>query len=498
MCTRRLAAGPSAGRERSSASQTRVKEAAKSSTAIALAEPRPALASYTPAAPFFTALLAAKRLRMEPVDTLITARWIIPVAPANCVLEDAALVIHQGRIKAVLPAPEAVLQYAPGETIARPHHVVLPGFVNAHTHSAMTLLRGAAESQHLEQWLKQEIWPLERRWIDADYVRDGAALAIAEMLGSGVTCFGDRHLFPEVVAQAAAELHIRASVGLPISNAPTVWAGNVDEYFDKGLRLHDEYRGDPLISTALAPYSFWALSDESLLRLRRNADELDTPVAMRINENAAEAVVNGERTIERLDRLGLLSPLLTAVHAVHVSDEEIMQLSRAGASVVHCPQANLKLGVGVSRAAALLEAGVNVAIGTDGAASNNDLNMLDEVRTAALLARGLHHEAPAVSAQQWLQAATLNGARALGLQDCTGSLTPGKWADVCCIDLRRPQTYPVHDVAAQLVFAASRDQISDVWVGGRQVVGGGSLLHVDVDALLDRAARWCERMKRSS
>lgn len=434
---------------------------------------------------------------MEHVDTLITARWVIPVEPNGCVLEDHAIALRQGRIVALEPAKQAIARFSAAQRLDRPTHVLLPGLVNAHTHAAMTLLRGAAESASFEVWLKQQIWPLEQRWVDAEYVRDGTELAIADMLTSGTTCFADMHLFCEVVAQTASAARIRACVGLPVIDSPSVWAGSADEYLEKGLRLHDEYRDDPLITTALAPYAPWAVSDETLLRVRRAADELDLPMTMHVNETRAEAVVNGERTVARLERLGLLSPLLSAVHMVHVDGSDLDRAARGGISVAHCPQSNLKLGNGVCPVTALRARGINIALGTDGAASNNDLNLLDEMRSAALLASGLQSIDPwalspddAFSAHDWLQIATLNGARALGIGDAIGSLVPGKWADLCCVDLARPHTQPVYDPAAQLVYAVSRDQVTDVWVAGRALVSQGRLTHMDIDDLLLRAHRW--------
>jgi 5-methylthioadenosine/S-adenosylhomocysteine deaminase len=434
---------------------------------------------------------------MEHIDTLIAARWVVPIEPASRVLDHCAVAVHHGRILAVLPTNEALQRYTAGEILDRPTHVLLPGFVNAHTHAAMALLRGAAESSSLEHWLRREIWPLERRWIDAEYVRDGTELAIADMLTSGTTCFGDMHLFPEVAAQTASAARMRACIGLPVTDAATVWAGSAGEYLDKGLALHDEYRDDPLITTALAPYAPSALSDEALMRIRRNADELDIPMTMHVNETQGESEVSGERTIARLERLGMLSPLLAAAHMVHLGPDDIERIVRGGVSVVHCPQSNLKLGAGVCDAAGLAARGVNIALGTDGAASNNDLNMLDEMRTAALLARGVYPRGTPDTAHGWLQAATLNGARALGLSEVIGSLTAGKWADLCCIDLRRPHTQPVYDAAAQIVFAASRDQVSDVWVAGRALVRDGELTHLDLDDVLRRAAGWRDRISGS-
>lgn len=432
---------------------------------------------------------------MENIDTLIKPRWLIPIEPADCVLEHHAVAVAGGRIVAIGPAAELSARYRPELTVERPQHVLLPGFVNAHTHAAMTLLRGAAESPLFGTWLKDEVWPLEQRWMDAEYVRDGTELAIADMLTSGTTCFGDMHLFPEVAAQTASRAQIRASIGLPVIETPTSWAGSAGEYLEKGLALHDDYRDDPLITTCLSPYAPWALSDETMIRVRRAADELELTMTMHVNETAQESIANGERTVARLERLGLLSPLLTAVHMIHVDESDLDRCAQAGSSLVHCPQSNLKLGNGICPVAKFKAREINFALGTDGAASNNDLSMVDEMRTAALLARGTAcAQDVQIGAHEWLRAATLNGARALGLGETTGSLIPGKWADLCCIDLSVPHTQPVYDTAAQIVFAASRDQVSDVWVAGRALLSESRLTRLDVRDLLQRAQAWRERI----
>lgn len=435
---------------------------------------------------------------MQTVDFLISARWVIPIEPAGVALEAHSVAVHQGRIVAIAPTAEALGRFAPGQHIERPSHVLLPGFVNAHTHAGMTLLRGAAEAATLDRWLSEEVRPLEQRWMDPEYVRDGTALAIADMLTSGTTCFADMHLFAEISAQTAAEAGMRAAIGVPVLDAPTIWADSAGECLEKGLKLHDEYRDDPLVTAVLAPHAPEALSDETLMRVRRAADELEMPMTMHVNETAEQACADvpadpARRTIARLERLGMLSPLLVAVHAVHVDAADLERLARGGVHVVHCPQSNLKLGNGVCPVPQLRAQGINVALGTDGAASNNDLDMLDELRTAALLARGLFPQAT-VSAHEWLEVATLNGARALGLSESIGSIAPGKWADLCCIDLDRPQTQPVYDPAVQIVYSASRDQVSDVWVAGRALVTDGTPTRIDLTGLMERARRWGARI----
>jgi 5-methylthioadenosine/S-adenosylhomocysteine deaminase len=430
---------------------------------------------------------------MEHIDTLITARWVIPIEPGGLVLEHHALAVDRGRIVALLPTGLAAERYAPRERIERPTHVLLPGFVNAHTRAATSLLRGAVEGASFEAW-SMSLRRLEQRWIDAEYVRDGTELAIADMLTSGTSCFGDVHLFPEVVAQVASDQRIRACVGLPVADEPSVWAGSADECLAKGLELHDEYRDDPLITTALAPYSPETLGEPTLDRVRRAADELELPIIARLHGRAAPHR-GGEHALARLDRLGLLSPLLVAVHALALENDDIERFARAGSSVAHCARATLKLGLGASPAPRLVSRGINVSLGTNGAACNNDL--LEELRTAALLARGLPFGDPSPDEHAWLKAATLNGARALGLAEVTGSLVPGKWADLCCIDLGRAQTEPVQDPAAQIVYCASRDQVSDLWVAGRALVSNGRLTHLDLDDVLGRARAWRERIRQS-
>jgi 5-methylthioadenosine/S-adenosylhomocysteine deaminase len=436
---------------------------------------------------------------VENIDLLITARWIIPIEPHNCVLEHHALAIRQGRIEAILPTAAALQRYQAIEHIDRPHHVLLPGLINAHTHAAMTLLRGAAEQLPFNAWLKERIWPLEQRWLDPEFVRDGTELAIAGMLASGTTCFAEQYFYPEVIAQTVSQLRMRACIGSPIVEFSTAWAGSADECLDKALALYDAYRDDPLITTALAPHSTYAVSEAVLARIRRAADEIDLPIAMHLHESAHE--VNGtERPIAALDRLGFLTPNFSAVHMTQLNDADIDALVRGGISVVHCPQSNLKLGNGICPVATLLSRDVNVALGTDGAASNNDLDMLDELRTAALLA------GPHVSAHQWLRIATLNGAKTLNLADEIGSLAPGKWADLCCIDLRDTHTQPVFDPATAIVYSANRSQVTDTYVAGRLLWSNyhwsnhqqaGRYTHLAVDDIFNRVNAWQQRIQNS-
>jgi 5-methylthioadenosine/S-adenosylhomocysteine deaminase len=431
---------------------------------------------------------------MEPVDTLVCARWVLPVEPDGTVLENHAVAVHAGRIVAVLPVDAARARFAPAELVLRPHHALLPGLVNAHTHAAMTLLRGRAENLPQAEWSRDVIAPIEQRWVDPEYVRDGTELAIAEMVRGGVTCFGDMQLWPEVVARTSADLHMRVSIGLVVEQAASRWAGDPDEYIEKGMALRDDYRGDPLVATHFALGPAHELDDTTLLRVRRLADELEIPTALPVHESASEVDASiarhGARPLDRLARLGMATPLLVAVHGAQLVPADIDTLANAGAAVVHCPEANLKLGSGVCPAAELLGRGVRVALGTDAPASNNDLDVLSEMRTAGLLAAGVGARPGALVASDLLRMATLEGARALGLGESTGSLLAGKWADMCCVDLLTPGSWPVHDAATTLVYACSSRQVTDTWVAGRQVLAAGSLRYIDEAALFERAETW--------
>ena len=431
---------------------------------------------------------------MHQPPTIISARWIIPVEPAGLVHEDHALVIRDGRILAILPTATALRDYPAATHIDRPGHVLMPGLVNAHTHAAMTLFRGLADDMPLETWLNGHIWPAEARWVTPDFVRDGADLALLEMLLGGTTTCGDMYFFPDVTARAVADSGLRAAIGMIVLEFPTVWARSADEYLSKGLAVRDQFKGHPRVSTMFAPHAPYTVADRTFEQIRVLADELEAPIQMHVLETAAEIPDSlaqyRRRPLQRLDALGIVTPLLAAVHMTQIESEDIELLAGRGAHVVHCPESNLKLASGHCPVARLDAAGISIAIGTDGAASNNDLDMFGEMRTAALLAKGVAGRADVLPASTVLRMATLNGAHALGLGDRVGSLVPGKEADLVCVDLARPATQPVHCPISQVVYAASREQVTDVWVAGQHLLREGRALLADSDAILGRAAAW--------
>lgn len=436
---------------------------------------------------------------MPHVDTLLHASWIAPVEPGPDVLVDHSIAFAGGRIVALLPRAEAERDYRADHVQSLDGHLLVPGFVNAHTHAAMSLFRGLADDLPLDEWLQRHIWPAETRFVSDAFVRDGTRLAMLEMLRGGTTCFADMYFFPDEVARVAIEAGMRAAVGLIVIDIPTVWARSADEYIAKGCDVHDQFRDDPLISTAFAPHAPYTVSDAPLERLRVLADELDIPIHMHVHETereVADAVeASGERPLERLARLGLLGPRLMAVHMTALDDGDVAAVSREGVRVVHCPESNLKLASGICPAARLAEAGVTLALGTDGAGSNNDLDMIGEMRSAALLGKIAAGSAGAMAAHEVLEMATLGGARALGLDEQIGSLLPGKAADIVAVDLRAPETQPLYAPVSQLVYAAGREQVSHVWVAGRHLLNERRCLTLESPAILARARDWQQRIE---
>ncbi|MEA5446411.1 TRZ/ATZ family hydrolase [Gammaproteobacteria bacterium AB-CW1] len=437
----------------------------------------------------------------ETVDLLIEAGWIVPVEPEGVILKDHCVAIADGRIKALLPRSQAHEQFQGEETVRLPDHMLTPGFVNAHTHAAMSLLRGYADDLPLMTWLNDHIWPAEGHFVGPEFVRDGSELAMAEMIRGGTTCFNDMYFFPDIVARSASRLGLRASLGMIVIEFPSAWAANPAEYLSKGLEVRDTFKSDPLLSFCFAPHAPYTVSDDSLERLRGYADELDAPVHMHVHETAAEVAdaerEQGERPLARLERLGLLNPSLMAVHMTQLTDDEIGRVAENGASVLHCPESNLKLASGFCPVARLDAAGINLALGTDGAASNNDLDMIGEMRTAAMLAKAVADDAAALPASRVLRMATLGGARALGLENEIGSIEAGKWADLTAIDLSPMATQPVYNPVSQLVYAASRDQVSDVWVAGRRLLQDGRLTAIDEMELRERSREWGRRLEKA-
>ena len=433
-------------------------------------------------------------LNFVPPHSLLCPRWIIPVEPAGAVLEGHCIAVRDGLIEALLPIAEAESRFSSYEKVLLDEHVLIPGLVNAHTHAAMSLMRGLADDLPLMRWLEQHIWPAEAKHVSPAFVKDGSLLACAEMLRGGVTCFNDMYFFPEAALEAALEAGMRASIGMIVFDFPSAYGSDPDDYLAKGLALRDRWREHPMLSFCLAPHAPYTVSDATFQKIAKLAGEVEVPVHIHLHETTDEIerslAEHGVRPVERLRRLGLLGPGLIAVHAVHLSDAEIELLAKHGVSIAHCPSSNLKLASGFAPVAKMLAAGINVAIGTDGAASNNRLDMFAEMRLAALLAKAVAGNAEAMPAHAALRAATMGGAAALGLDARIGSLLPGKAADLAAVHLAGPELVPCYDPASHLVYAAGREQVTDVWIAGKRLLRDGKVAIPALLGLDTRAKLW--------
>ncbi len=435
-------------------------------------------------------------------DTVIEARWIIPVEPHGTVLNDHSVAIAGERIVAILPRDEMRRQCKAGRILDLSTHVLIPGLVNLHTHAAMTLMRGLADDLRLMDWLEKHIWPTEAKHVSAQFVYDGTLLACAEMLRGGVTCFNDMYFFPEMSGRAALEAGMRAALGIVLIEFPTAYASDAQDYLRKGLAMRDELKSEALLSFCMAPHAPYTVSDKSFEQILTLSEQLQIPINTHLHETDDEIRESkskfGMRPIARLEKLGLLGPNFIAVHAVHLDPAEIALLARLGATVAHCPSSNLKLASGIAPVGAMLSAGINVGIGTDGAASNNRLDVLAEMRLAALLAKAASNDAETLPAHVALRMATLNAAKALGLENKIGSVEPGKCADLCALNLASIELSPCYDPASHLVYTAGRENVSHVWVGGKLLVEEGRLLQVDDAAIARKAREWQLRIAASN
>ena len=436
---------------------------------------------------------------METVDTLIVPGWLIPVVPEGQVWQGHALGITGERISGIWP-PDALGSVEAGEVIELPGHALLPGLINCHGHAAMSLLRGYADDLPLEPWLEQRIWPLESEFLSEEFVRDGVNLALLEMIRSGTTCYSDMYFFPNIAARCCLQAGMRCQLSFPILDFASAWASGAQDYIDRGLALHDDYRHSELLQVAFGPHAPYTVSRPTLEKIAILADELDLPVQIHLHETAREVAqavaAGGSRPLSDLNQLGLLGPRTQCVHMTEVNPEDIALLATTGAHVVHCPDSNMKLASGVCPVVELQAAGVNVALGTDSAASNNDLSLLGEMRSAGLLAKLHNRDAAALPASRLLSMATIDGARALGQEERLGSLEVGKFADLIALDLFHPETQPLYHPISQLIYAGGANLVSHCWVAGRNLMSRRQVHTLNLEQISARAAAWQTRIRR--
>ena len=420
-------------------------------------------------------------------DWIIKARWIATVDEHDSLLEDHALVIKNDTIIDILPSAEAKQSYSAKREAHLTHHLLIPGMINSHCHAAMALLRGFADDLPLQTWLEQHIWPAEGQHVGPEFVYDGSQIAIAEMIRTGTTCFADMYFFPEQTAKAAQEVGMRAHLAPPVFDFPSNWQTGPNQYLNAITDLHCAYAENPLITTAIGPHAPYTVSDESFNQICATRNQLNCGLHIHVHETAQEVRDSlaqfGHRPLARLAQLGAINSSTQCVHMTQIDESDLSVLKQHQPSVVHCPKSNLKLASGFCPVHTLLEAGINVALGTDGAASNNNLDMLSEMQYAALLAKPVSGVATAVSAAQALRLATINGAKALGLDQQIGSLEIGKQADICAIELDHLSQAPVYSPLSALVYASSSHQVSDVWIAGEQQLASGQLIKLNLAQL---------------
>jgi len=438
------------------------------------------------------------------ISTLIHAAWIVPVDGKSRLLADHSIAIHEGVILTILPSIEAKTKYSASKEYDLDSHVLMPGLINAHGHAPMSLFRGLADDMPLMTWLNDHIWPAEGKWVSEEFVHDGSELAIAEMLLGGTTTYSDMYFFPEVAADLAQHAGIRAQFVCPILDFPTIWGSGPEDYIEKSLRLAERYKESSRITIGFGPHAPYTVSDEPFKKIIQLADSKQLPIQIHLHETQQEVDdaigVDQLRPIERLKQLGLINTTfpLQCVHMTALNDNDIATIAASGASVIHCPESNLKLASGFCPTEKLIQHGITVALGTDGAASNNDLDMLGEMRTAALIAKPIANDASALNAHTVIEMATLNGAKALGIDSTTGSLVTNKAADIIAIDLNHFNTQPSYDIVSDIVYSAASSQVTHVWVEGKLLVEQGKLCTLDPQKILSSAKRWADKIKQQS
>ena len=432
------------------------------------------------------------------IDLVIEARWVATVNPEN-VLKNHAVAVHGGRILAVLPISQSRVRYRATRRVTLDEHILIPGLVNLHTHAAMSLMRGMADDLPLMEWLQNHIWPAEAAHASAQFVLDGTRLACAEMLKGGITCFNDMYFYPDAAASAAAEFGMRAVLGITALEFPTGYASDADDYLNKGLAVREAWLDRPLTHFCLAPHAPYTVSDNSFRRILTLSEQLNLPIHCHLHETRQELEdsqrQHGMTPIRRLHQLGLLGPELIGVHGVHFSDDELALLADTGTSIAHCPTSNMKLASGFAPVARMRQLGINVGLGTDGAASNNRLDLFAEMKLAALLAKGSTGDAAALPAHDVLRMATLAGAQALGLADEIGSLTAGKSADICAVHLGALESRPCYDPVSHLVHVCGRESVSHVWVAGKCCVDNKTLPSQPLNDLETAIALWQNKLE---
>jgi 5-methylthioadenosine/S-adenosylhomocysteine deaminase len=435
---------------------------------------------------------------MNKADYIICGDYVLTMNAGFESIRQGAIAVQGSSIIEVGKSDDLMQRYPEAEVIVGENKVLLPGLINTHCHAAMVFFRGLADDLPLKEWLENHIWPAEARWLTPEFVYDSTELACLEMLKAGITTYNDMYFFGDSTARATRALGMRASLGAGIIDFPTVAASTLDEYLANAERFIANWKGDDLISPCIAPHGAHTCGPETLRRSKELAERLDVQLHMHLSETRweVEEIISkhGKRPVEYLDSIGFLDERLIAAHCVHLDEGEISLIAKRSVSVSHCVESNLKLASGIAPVPQMLKSGVRVTLGTDGAASNNDLNILSEMSTAAKLHKAIANDPTVMNSKTALLMATRWGAEALGMGDKIGSLEKGKAADVISINLKRPHLTPLYDIYSHIVYSAMASDVETVIVGGRLLIRNGTHVSGMEDSIMQKASEWQSRI----
>ncbi len=435
---------------------------------------------------------------MQNVDYIIHADYVLPMDESLAVIKDGAIAVKGTKVLKVGTSQEIFKKYSPRAIINGSQHVVFPGLINTHTHAAMVYFRGIADDQPLKEWLENHIWPAENQWLSPEFISDAIELACLEMLKGGITTYNDMYFYEDAAGEATKRVGMRAVLGVGLLDFPTKSASTTEEYFANAESFIKGWKGDNLITPCIAPHALYTCGPETLKRARKVADIYDIPIHIHLSETKweAEEIMRrfGMSPVEYLESLGFLNERVLAAHCVWLTELEIEILAKRRVGVSHCIESNLKLASGIAPVVRMLKAGVRVTFGTDGAGSNNDLNILSEMSTAAKLHKAVSGDPTALDAKTALLMATRWGAEVLGLGKVTGSIEEGKAADLVMADLNKPHLVPMYSIYSHIVYSMRPSDVEMVMVDGKIVVNDGKLTTTDESEILYKAKKWCEKI----
>jgi 5-methylthioadenosine/S-adenosylhomocysteine deaminase len=432
---------------------------------------------------------------------IISASWIFTSNSEGQLLSDYSIVIENDKIIDLVPQDKVFDEYEANDTYQLTDHILIPGLINTHTHAAMSLFKGFADDLPLQDWLNDYIWPAEKKFINSSFVKDGSILALSEMIKSGVTTFNDMYFFPDATAEAVKELGVRSNIGLVVLDFPTNYATDPEDYLLKGFEFRDKWRNEELITTSIAPHAPYSVSDEAFTLINTYSEELSINIHTHLHETQWEIEDSIEKygitPVQRLNNLGIIGPSLMAVHCVHLNDQDMATLAKNKVSIVHNPSSNMKLGSGISDIAKMLKQNLNISLGTDSSASNNRIDIMEEMRLAALLIKGSTKSPESFSANEAIKMATINGAKALGLESIIGSIEKNKKADLVAIDLNSIENQPIYNPLTTLVYSSSRSDVSYVWIDGEIKLKDKKLVKIDEERIIQLAKKWQRKLKKT-